>query len=160
MGLETVFGDSVLTTRISEIIAWGRKNSLYPLPFGTACCGIEFMATLAADFDQSRFGAEVIRFSPRQSDMLVVAGTITQKMAPVLKNIYNQMLEPKYVMAIGACASSGGPYDNYAVLQGIDTIIPVDIYIPGCPPRPEAILDGLIQLQKKIEKSSVLDGVK
>ena len=157
MGLETIFGDSFLTTKISEVAAWGRKNSLFPLPFGTACCGIEFMATMAANFDQSRFGAEVIRFSPRQSDLLIVAGTINHKMIPILRRIYDQMLEPKYVISMGACASTGGCYDNYAVVQGIDTVLPVDIYIPGCPPRPEAVLDAVVQLQKKIEKMSVLE---
>jgi NADH-quinone oxidoreductase subunit B len=157
MGIETIFGDTFITTKLSEVVGWGRKNSLYPLPFGTACCGIEFMATMCSDFDQSRFGAEVVRFSPRQSDMLMVAGTITQKMAPILKKIYDQMLEPKYVIAIGVCASSGGFYDNYSVLQGIDTIIPVDVYVPGCPPHPAAILDALINLQDKVQKQSLLE---
>lgn len=156
MGVETLFGDSILTTRVDAVINWARKNSLYPLPFGTACCGIEFMATMASTYDQSRFGAEVVRFSPRQSDLLVVAGTISLKMAPVLQRIHQQMLEPKWVISMGVCASTGGFYDNYSTLQGIDTIIPVDIYIPGCPPHPAAVLDAIVQLQKKIEGESVL----
>ena len=152
MGIEAAFGDNWFTARLADLVNWGRKNSLYPLPFGTACCGIEFMATLASRFDQSRFGAEVIRFSPRQADCLVVAGTISHKMAPVLRRVYDQMLEPKYVISMGVCASTGGFYDNYSTLQGIDTILPVDVYVPGCPPRPEALLDGLVLLQKKIER--------
>ncbi len=141
-----------ITTRLADIINWGRKNSLWPLPFGTSCCGIEMMAVLCSDYDMSRFGAEVVRFSPRQSDLLICAGTITNKMAPVLRNIYDQMAEPKWVMAFGVCTSSGGIYNSYSVLQGIDTIIPVDIYIPGCPPSPEGVIDGLIKLQKRITR--------
>lgn len=140
----------ILTTRLDAIINWGRKNSLWPLPFGTSCCGIEMMAVLSADYDMSRFGAEVVRFSPRQADLIICAGTITLKMAPVLKNIYEQMAEPKWVMAFGVCTSSGGIYNSYSVLQGIDTIIPVDVYIPGCPPSPEGVIHGLMQLQKRI----------
>lgn len=140
----------ILTTTVEAITNWARKNSLWPLPFGTSCCGIEMMAVLSADYDMSRFGAEVVRFSPRQADLLICAGTITNKMAPVLKNIYDQMSEPKYVMAFGVCTSSGGIYNSYSVLQGIDTIIPVDVYIPGCPPSPEGVIHGLIKLQKRI----------
>lgn len=142
---------SFLTTRLEDLIKWGRKNSLWPLPFGTSCCGIEMMATLCSDYDMSRFGAEVVRFSPRQSDLLIVAGIITTKMAPVLKTIYEQMSEPKYVMSFGACASSGGIFNVYSVLQGIDNAIPVDVYIPGCPPAPEGVMNGLIRLQEMIE---------
>lgn len=142
----------ILTTKLDVIVNWGRKNSLWPLPFGTSCCGIEMMATLSADYDMSRFGAEVVRFSPRQADLIICAGTITNKMAPVLKNIYEQMSDPKWVMAFGVCTSSGGIYNSYSVLQGIDTIIPVDVYIPGCPPSPEGVIHGLIHLQKRIAK--------
>ncbi|MCB1215333.1 MAG: NADH-quinone oxidoreductase subunit NuoB [Deltaproteobacteria bacterium] len=147
--------DNFLTTKLSEVVAWGRKYSLWPMPFGTACCAIEFMGAVSNAFDVSRFGAEVVRFSPRQSDLLMVLGTINYKQAPILKKVYEQMVEPKYVMAVGACATCGGFYDNYAVLQGIDEVIPVDVYIPGCPPRPEQILLGIVKLQEKIEKEAV-----
>lgn len=139
-----------VTTRLDDLINWGRKNSIWPLPFGTSCCGIEMMASLAADYDMSRFGAEVIRFSPRQSDLLIVAGIINLKMAPVLKTVYDQMSDPKYVMSFGACASSGGIFNVYSVLQGIDTMIPVDVYVPGCPPAPEGVIHGLMRLQELI----------
>ncbi len=141
---------SVLTTKVEDFIAWGRKNSLWPLPYGTACCGIEMMSIMGPRYDLARFGAEVVRFSPRQADMLIVAGTITEKMAPILVHIYEQMLEPKYVISMGACASSGGFYRAYHVLQGADKVIPVDVYVPGCPPTPEAVLDGVMSLQKMI----------
>ena len=140
-----------LTTRVEALANWGRKNSLWPMPYGTACCGIELMSVMGPKYDLARFGAEVVRFSPRQSDLLIVAGTITEKMAPVILRIYQQMLEPKYVISMGACASSGGFYRAYHVLQGVDKIIPVDVYVPGCPPTPEAVLDGVISLQKMIE---------
>lgn len=143
----------LITTRLDEVVKWGRKNSLWPLPFGTACCAIEFMSTVASVFDISRFGAELVRFSPRQSDLLLVAGTINYKMGPIMKRIYDQMCEPKYVISMGACACSGGFYDNYATVQGINQIVPVDVYIPGCPPRPEAVLDAIIKLQKKIDET-------
>lgn len=143
----------LITTRLDEVVKWGRKNSLWPLPFGTACCAIEFMSTVASVFDISRFGAELVRFSPRQSDLLLVAGTINYKMGPIMKRIYDQMCEPKYVISMGACACSGGFYDNYATIQGINQIVPVDVYIPGCPPRPEAVLDAIIKLQKKIDET-------
>ena len=156
MGLESMFGDNVITTQINELINWSRKYSLYPMPFGTACCAIEYMASVGSHYDISRFGAEVVRFSPRQSDLIIVAGTISHKLAPILKNIYDQMLEPKWVISMGACASSGGFYNNYATVQGIDTIIPVDVYIPGCPPRPEAIIGAIIKIMEKINKDTVL----
>lgn len=139
------------TAPFDKIVNWGRKNALWPYPFGTACCGIEFMAVVGSRYDLSRFGAEVVRFSPRQSDVLIVAGTITEKMAPVLKQIYDQMLEPKWVISMGVCASSGGFYRAYHVLQGIDQIIPVDVMIPGCPPPPEAVIQAIQLIQKRIE---------
>ena len=157
MGLEVTFGRGFITTTLDKVINWGRRWSLYPMPYGTACCGIEMMATLASRYDISRFGAEAIRFSPRQCDLLIVAGTITNKMTPVLRRIYDQMSEPKWVIAMGSCASAGGPFDSYATLQGIDRAIPVDVYIPGCPPRPEALLQAVMLIQKKIDKESVLD---
>jgi NADH-quinone oxidoreductase subunit B len=138
-------------TSLAEAVKWAQKNSLWPMPFGTSCCGIEMMSTLSSTYDLSRFGAEVVRFSPRQADMLIVAGTITTKMAPVLRTIYDQMLEPKWVIAMGACSSSGGIFDTYSVLQGIDEIMPVDVYVPGCPPIPEGLIYSILHLQKKIE---------
>ena len=140
-----------LTTRFEHVLGWARKYSLFQYPFITACCGIEYMSTACAHYDLDRFGAGLTRFSPRQADMLLVVGTVTHKLAPVLKTVYDQMTEPKWVVAFGTCAVSGGIYNNYAVVQGIDRIIPVDIYIPGCPPRPESVLDGLIKLQEKIQ---------
>jgi len=157
MGIESNLGDSVLTTKIDALINWSRKYSLYPMPFGTACCAIEFMGVVSSIFDLSRFGAEIVRFSPRQADLMLVAGTISYKQAPILRKIYDQMPEPKWVISMGACACSGGFYNNYSTVQGIDTIIPVDVYIPGCSPRPEAVLGALIKIQEKIDKESVLD---
>ena len=157
MGVEAALGDSIITTTIDEVLNWGRKNSMWPFTYGTACCGIEVMGLMSSVFDASRFGAEMVRFSPRQADLLIVAGTITYKQAPILKEIYDQMPEPKWVISMGACASSGGFYDDYCTVQGIDEIIPVDVYIAGCPPRPEAILEAIIKLQDEvIAKDSVL----
>jgi NADH-quinone oxidoreductase subunit B len=152
--------DFFITTKLDELMAWGRSNSMWPYPFGTACCGIELMSVMGPKYDLARFGSELVRFSPRQADLLLVAGTITEKMAPILKRIYDQMSEPKWVMSMGACASSGGFYRAYHVVQGIDRIIPVDVYVPGCPPTPEAVIDGLMQLQEKIktEKREVAPG--
>jgi len=157
LGIETALGPGIITTTLDKVVNWGRKWSLYPMPFGTACCAIEMMGMLASRYDIARFGAEAIRFSPRQCDLLIVAGTVNLKMSHVLKRIYDQMSEPKWVIAVGACASAGGPFDSYAVLQGIDRAIPVDVYIPGCPPRPEALLQAVLKIQAKIEKESVLD---
>jgi NADH dehydrogenase I D subunit len=157
MGIETALGDNILTTKVSDLANWARKNSLWPMPFGTACCAIEFMSVVSAHYDLARFGAEVVRFSPRQSDLLMVMGTITDKMGPVLKKIYDQMAEPKWVLCMGACATSGGFYRAYHVMQGIDEIIPVDVYIPGCPPSPEAVLQAVIMIQKLIGKEKEID---
>jgi NADH-quinone oxidoreductase subunit B len=154
-----VEGNIVLTT-LEASINWMRKNSLWPMPMGLACCAIELMAAASSRFDISRFGAEVMRFSPRQSDLLIVAGTVTYKMALATKRIYDQMPDPKWVIAMGACASTGGMYRSYAVLQGIDNLIPVDVYISGCPPRPEALLEALMQLQNKISKEKSLSTLK
>ena len=150
-----VEGD-VVVTRLDAALNWFRKNSLWPMPMGLACCAIELMAVGASRFDIARFGSEVMRFSPRQSDLMIVAGTVTYKMALAVKRIYDQMPEPKWVIAMGACASTGGMYRSYAVLQGVDNIIPVDVYVAGCPPRPESLLDALIKMQGKVGKESVL----
>jgi NADH-quinone oxidoreductase subunit B len=158
MGLETIFGNSFLTSKLDETINWARKYSFFQYPFVTACCGMEFMSVFASTYDIARFGAEFPRFSPRQADVLFVVGTVNEKLAPVLKRVYEQMAEPKWVVSFGACATSGGFYDNYATVQGIDKIIPVDVYIPGCPPRPQAILDALIKLQEKVSRESVIKG--
>ena len=147
---------NIIFTQIDSAMNWMRKNSLWPMPMGLACCAIELMAAGASRFDIARFGAEVMRFSPRQSDVMIVAGTVTYKMALAVKRIWDQMPEPKWCIAMGACASSGGMYRSYAVLQGIDQLIPVDVYISGCPPRPEALLEGLMRLQRKIETDPAL----
>jgi len=145
--------DSFLTTKVDAVVNWGRKYSFFLYPFVTACCGMEFMSAAGPRYDLDRFGAALPRFSPRQADLLMVVGTISHRQAPILKKVYDQMAEPKWVVAFGACTCSGGPYNNYSTVQGIDTIIPVDIYIPGCPPRPEAVLDGLIKLQAQVQGS-------
>ena len=145
-------GAGFATTRLADMLAWAQKYSLFMYPFVTACCGMEFMSVSSPRYDFSRFGSEAPRFSPRQSDLLWVVGTITQRQAPILRRIYEQMMEPKYVLAFGTCASSGGFYDNYTTVPGIDKIIPTDVYVPGCPPRPEAVLDGLMLLQDKIAR--------
>lgn len=144
-----------LVSSVDAVANWARSNSLWPLSFGTSCCAIELMSTVSAKYDWSRFGFEVMRASPRQCDLIIVAGTITRKMAPVLKRLYDQMPEPRYVIAMGSCAISGGPfyYNSYAVVRGVDNVIPVDVYIPGCPPRPEALIHGMMTLQEKIKKS-------
>ena len=148
-----------LATRFDELVNWGRKNSLWPMPLGLSCCGIELMAMIGPKFDIARFGAEAARFSPRQCDLLVVAGTLTWKMAQACRTIYDQMPDPKWVIAMGVCSSSGGMYDSYAVVQGVDSILPVDVYVPGCPPRPDAVIDAILKLQKRIERESPLKRV-
>ncbi len=148
-------GEGFFATSLNKVIGLARRNSIWPLPFATSCCGIEFMATMGSHYDLGRFGSERVGFSPRQCDLLMVMGTIAKKMGPVLKLVYLQMAEPRWVMAVGACASSGGIFDTYSVLQGIDQVIPVDVYVPGCPPRPEAIIDGLIRIQELVGKESL-----
>ncbi|MEK6450385.1 MULTISPECIES: NADH-quinone oxidoreductase subunit B [Myroides] len=152
---EGYVGEGFFATKLSSVVGLARANSMWPLPFATSCCGIEFMATMAATYDVARFGSERMSFSPRQADMLMVMGTISKKMAPILRQVYEQMAEPKWVIAVGACACSGGIFDTYSVLQGIDKVIPVDVYVPGCPPRPEQILDGVLRLQEIIKSESV-----
>ena len=149
-GQDKLLAETVVLTRLDKAIGWARKYSLFPYPFATACCAMEYMALSMSPYDIDRFGALLPRFSPRQADLLMVIGTVNHKLSPVLKRVYEQMSEPKWVMAFGACAASGGFYDNYATVQGIDRIIPVDVYVPGCPPRPEAVLDGLMELQHRI----------
>jgi len=156
MGIESALpADTVLTTQLSRVVNWARKNSVWPIPFATACCGIELMATASSRFDLARFGAEVMRFSPRQSDLMIVAGRVSIKMLPVLQRIYQQMTEPKWVISMGACASTGGVFDTYAVVQGIDQFVPVDVYVPGCPPRPETLIEGVMAIQRIIDQDGV-----
>jgi NADH-quinone oxidoreductase subunit B len=151
-GLE---GSGYFATSLDKVVGLARANSLWPLPFATSCCGIEFMATMASHYDLARFGSERLSFSPRQADLLMVMGTISKKMGPILRQVYEQMAEPKWVLSMGACACSGGIFDSYSVLQGIDRIIPVDVYIPGCPPRPEQVLDGILKIQE-LSKSEAI----
>ncbi|MEA2488544.1 MAG: NADH-quinone oxidoreductase subunit [Acidobacteriota bacterium] len=157
MGLiESRFDSNVLTSSVDKFFNWARKSSLWPMQFGLACCAIEMMAVLDPRHDMARFGAEVFRATPRQADLMIVSGTVTEKMAPIVRRLWDQMPDPKWVIAMGSCATCGGPYDTYAVTQGVDRLVPVDVYIPGCPPRPEALMWGLMELQKKIEKMHIL----
>ena len=160
IGYDSKIEGDVIVTRVDAALNWFRKNSLWPMPMGLACCAIELMAAGASRYDISRFGSEVMRFSPRQSDVMIVAGTVTYKMAMAVKRIYDQMAEPKWVIAMGACASTGGMYRSYAVLQGVDRILPVDVYVAGCPPRPEALLDALIKLQNQVQHEPLLSTLK
>jgi len=152
MGMKELFGgDNFLTSRLDQAVGWARKYSIFQYPFVTACCGMEYMSVSGPQYDLDRFGAALPRFSPRQADVLLVVGTISQKIAPILRRVYDQMCEPKWVIAFGVCTCTGGFYDNYSTVQGIDTIVPVDVYIPGCPPRPETVLQGIMLLQEKIQ---------
>ena len=149
--------DTVLTTKLGKVVGWAQKNALWPATFGLACCAIEMMAMANSRWDSARFGAEVFRASPRQADLMIVSGRVSQKMAPILKQIYDQMPEPKWVMSMGACASCGGVFNNYSIVQGVDRVVPVDVYVPGCPPSAEALLYGILQLQKKIRNHGSLE---
>jgi NADH-quinone oxidoreductase subunit B len=151
----TALGDNILLTQVKRLANWCRKYSLWPLPFATACCGIELMATYAPRYDAARFGAEVLRFSPRQADLIIVSSRVAVKMMPLLQRIYLQMCEPKWVVSMGACACTGGVFDNYAVVQGIDQFMPVDVYIPGCPPRPETLIEGIMAIQRIVEADGI-----
>ena len=143
----------VLTTTVDKVVRWARRSSIWPVTFGLACCAIEMMAMSASRYDIARFGAEVFRGSPRQSDVMIVSGTVTKTMMPMIARLYDQMPEPKYVISMGACASVGGVFDNYAIVQGVEQVVPVDVFVPGCPPRPESLIYGIVQLQRKIDKS-------
>src|SRR6266576_876824 len=153
MGLESIEAN-FLPVRVEDLVKWARRNSIWPATFGLACCAIEMMATGAAHYDLARWGMEIFRASPRQADLMIVAGRVSQKMGPVLRQIYDQMPEPKWVISMGVCASSGGMFNNYGLIQGVDTIVPVDIYVPGCPPRPEMLIDGILRLHEKVQREA------
>lgn len=159
MGLEKYIPDGIILTTVEKAVNWSRKSSLWPLGFGLACCAIEMMSTFAARFDLARFGMEVMRASPRQADLMIVSGRLSVRMAPVIRQLYDQMPNPRYVISMGACASCGGIFNNYAIVQGVDRVIPVDVYIPGCPPRPEQLIDGIMKLRAKIDKEKLKDNV-
>ncbi|WP_343634600.1 NADH-quinone oxidoreductase subunit B [Fluviicola sp.] len=154
-GVETINGEGFQLTMLDKVIGAARANSVWPLPFATSCCGIEYMGTMGSNYDVARFGMERMSFSPRQADLLIVAGTISKKLAPILKQVYEQMAEPKWVLSVGACACSGGIFDTYSVLQGIDRVIPVDVYVPGCPPRPEQIIEGCMNIHRLVKNESL-----
>ncbi len=157
MGLETKLPHGLLLTTVEKFVGWSRAGSLWPATFGLACCAIEMMATGAGRYDLARFGMEVFRASPRQADLMIVAGRVSQKMAPVLRTVYDQMAEPKWVLSMGVCASSGGMFNNYAIVQGVDHVVPVDMYVPGCPPRPEMLMDGILKLHEKIRREQFVE---
>ena len=157
MGIESHLPNGILLTSVEKFVGWSRAGSLWPATFGLACCAIEMMATGAAHYDLSRFGMEVFRASPRQADLMIVAGRVAQKMAPVVRNLYDQMADPKWVIAMGVCASTGGMFNNYTVVQGVDHIVPVDMYVPGCPPRPEMLMDGIFKLHEKIKNEQFVE---
>jgi NADH-quinone oxidoreductase subunit B len=159
MGIEKYIPDGIILTTVEKAVNWSRKSSLWPLGFGLACCAIEMMSTFAGRFDLARFGMEVMRPSPRQADLMIVAGRLSVRMAPVIRQLYDQMPNPKYVISMGACASCGGIFNNYAIVQGVDRVIPVDVYVPGCPPRPEQLIDGIMKLRAKIEKEKLKSNV-
>ncbi len=160
MGLEEKLPDGIILTTAEKIINWGRTKSMWPFGFGLACCAIEMISTVSPKYDLSRFGMEVMRASPRQADLMIVAGRVSNKMAPVVKRLYEQMPNPKWVISMGACASCGGVFNNYAILQGVDKIIPVDIYVPGCPPRPEQLIDGIVKLHELVKQSKLKEDSK
>jgi NADH-quinone oxidoreductase subunit B len=158
MGLEDKLPDGIILTTLEKMVNWSRKSSMWPFGFGLACCAIEMMSTFMAHFDLARFGMEVMRPSPRQADLMIVSGRVSNKMAPVVKRLYEQMPNPKWVISMGACASTGGVFNNYAILQGVDRIIPVDMYIPGCPPRPQQLIDGIVKLHEKVKNEKLKQG--
>jgi NADH-quinone oxidoreductase subunit B len=157
MGLETHLPGGILLTSVEKFVGWSRAGSLWPATFGLACCAIEMMSTGAAHYDLARFGMEVFRASPRQADLMIVAGRVSQKMAPIVRNLYDQMADPKWVLSMGVCASTGGMFNNYAIVQGVDHVVPVDMYVPGCPPRPEMLMDGILKLHEKIKREQFVE---